>query len=104
MTRLGVTFWEPAHRMIGAPVPKSTLEVDCSRVWKEVTNYIEGDLTPEVRLEIELHLRECRKCTAIYDGTRNIVRLVADEKAFVLPRDFSEHLYDRLRDYSQQQP
>ena len=58
---------------------------------------MEGDLTPEVRSRIDQHLRDCRHCTAIYDGARNMVRLVGDEKAIELPVGFSQRLYERLR-------
>ena len=35
------------------------VEIDCREVWKEITNYIEGDLTPEMRERIDRHLKEC---------------------------------------------
>ena len=57
---------------------------------------MEGDLTPEMRDRITRHLEGCKHCTAIYDGTRNVVRLLGDEKAIELPVGFSERLFDRL--------
>jgi len=84
--------------MFGAPVPTPTqiVEIDCRQVWKELTNYMEGDLTPEMRDRVTRHLERCNHCTAIYDGTRNVVRLLGDEKAITLPQGFSERLFDRL--------
>jgi hypothetical protein len=32
----------------------------------------------------------------VYDGLRNIVRLLGDEKAMELPEGFSQRLYKRL--------
>ena len=72
------------------------LEIECRQVWKELTNYMEGDVMPEMRERITRHLRGCRHCTAIYDGTRNIVHLLGDEKSIELPKGFSERLFDRL--------
>jgi len=72
------------------------VEIECRQVWKELTNYMEGDLMPEMRDRITHHLRECRHCTAIYDGTRNVVHLLGDEKSIELPKGFSERLFDRL--------
>jgi predicted anti-sigma-YlaC factor YlaD len=84
--------------MFGAPVltPTQIVDIDCRHVWKELTNYMEGDLAPELRERVRIHLQGCKHCTAIHDGTRNVVRLLGDEKAIELPRGFSERLFDRL--------
>src|SRR5271165_2909965 len=72
------------------------LEIDCRRVWRELVNYTEGDLTPEMRDRITRHLQSCKHCTAVYDGSRNIVRLLGDKNAVELPPGFSRRLYERL--------
>jgi len=72
------------------------LEIDCRKVWGELVNYTEGDLTPKMRERITRHLQSCNHCTAVYDGSRNIVRLLGDKNAFELPRGFSRRLYERL--------
>ena len=71
-------------------------ELDCYEVRREMVNYMEGDLTAELRAQIEQHLLGCEHCTAVYDGTRNIVHLVGNEKALELPPGFSRRLYRRL--------
>jgi anti-sigma factor (TIGR02949 family) len=85
--------------MFGAPVPTPTqiVEIDCRHVWKELTNYMEGDLTPELRERIAHHLEACKHCTAVYDGTKNVVRLLGDERALELPQGFSQRIYQRLQ-------
>ena len=77
-------------------IPTQIVEIDCQHVWKELTNYIEGDLTPEMRDRIAHHLQRCRHCTAIYDGTRNVLQLLGDKQSIELPKGFSERLFDRL--------
>ncbi|MFZ0774154.1 MAG: zf-HC2 domain-containing protein [Candidatus Sulfotelmatobacter sp.] len=72
------------------------LEIDFRKVWRELVNYAEGDLTPEMRDRITRHLQSCNHCTAVYDGSRNIVRLLGDNNAFELPRGFSRRLYRRF--------
>lgn len=71
-------------------------EIACQEVWRELVNYTEGDLTPEMRDRIKGHLESCPHCRAVYDGSRNIIRLVGDKNAFELPRGFSQRLYRRL--------
>jgi len=57
---------------------------------------MEGYLPPDLRREIDLHLRNCSHCRALYDGARNIVRLVGDQQAIELPPDLSQRLYRKL--------
>jgi predicted anti-sigma-YlaC factor YlaD len=72
------------------------VELDCGQVRNELVDYMEGDLTPQLRAQIDWHLEGCQHCTAIYDGVRNIVQLVGNEKALELPAGLSKRLYQRL--------
>ena len=72
--------------------------VDCKVVWREISNYIENDISPEMRAEMEEHLAHCRICTAVLDGTYNIVCIVADDRAFTVPAGFSSRLKQRIQD------
>jgi anti-sigma factor (TIGR02949 family) len=75
---------------------KQLVEIDCSEVWKEITNYMEGDLAPAMRERVDRHLRECRHCKAVYDGSQNVVRLLGGKNVLELPTGFSQRLYHRL--------
>ena len=72
------------------------LELDCNEVRRELVGYMEGDLTAELRMRVDHHLRNCKHCTAIYDGAANVVRLIGQEDAIELPKGFSRRLYQRL--------
>jgi len=74
----------------------TVIEISCVHVWKEISNYIDGDLDPALRERMSAHFKSCAHCSAILDGTRNVVGLVADGKTFDLPRGFSERLKQRL--------
>src|SRR5437867_10789474 len=50
------------------------------------TTLFRSDLTPELRVRIEDHLERCRHCTAVYDGMKNVVQLLGDERAIELDR------------------
>jgi anti-sigma factor RsiW len=76
----------------------SVVEISCVEVWRELSNYVDGALDPELRARMEEHFKGCEHCTAILDGTRNVVRLIADGRTFDLPAGFSERLKKRLRD------
>jgi anti-sigma factor RsiW len=72
------------------------IEISCVDVWREISNYVDGDLDPALRERIAAHLKSCTHCSAIVDGTRNVVRLVGDGKGFDLPQGFSQRLKQRL--------
>ena len=76
----------------------SVVEISCVEVWRELSNYIDGAIDPELRLRMEQHFKGCEHCTAILDGTRNVIRLVGDGRAFDLPAGFSERLKKRLEE------
>jgi len=71
------------------------LEISCEDVWREVSNYVEGEISAELRSQMEKHLKGCKRCTAVVVGTRNVVRLVGDAAAFDFAV-FSNRLYQKL--------
>jgi anti-sigma factor RsiW len=73
-----------------------SIEISCEHVWREISNYLDGDVDPGLRARMEAHFRVCSHCSAVLDGARNVIRLVADGQAFELPRGFSERLRQRI--------
>jgi len=70
--------------------------VKCEEVWREVSNYLDGDVSPDLRAAIDEHVRGCKNCTAVLDGTRNVVQLFGDERMLEVPLGFSHRLHRRL--------
>ncbi|OLC96014.1 MAG: hypothetical protein AUH86_10580 [Acidobacteria bacterium 13_1_40CM_4_58_4] len=75
------------------------MEIDCEEVWRQISNYLDNDVGPELRAIMAAHFRDCAHCSAILDGTRNVVKLVGDGKAFEIPADASRRFYAKLNDY-----
>ena len=74
----------------------ATIAINCKDVWREVSNYIDDDLDGDLRQRLEAHFKGCQHCSAILDGTRNVLRLVGDGHAFELPAGFSQRLRQRI--------
>jgi len=72
------------------------VKISCWEVIRELSNYIDQDVTPQLREQLGAHLPGCSHCTAVYDGLRNTITLTGDGRAFDLPTGFSQRLRDRL--------
>ena len=70
--------------------------VKCEEVWREISNYLDGDVSPDLRAAIDEHVRGCKGCAAVLDGTRNVVQLYGDERMLEVPLGFSHRLHRRL--------
>jgi putative zinc finger protein len=73
------------------------IEIPCEQVWREISNYLEGEVAPELRERMEQHFRGCHRCLAVLNGTRNVVALIGDEQSFPVPPGFGERLYSKLQ-------
>ena len=74
-------------------------KLKCEDVWREISNYVENDVHAALRKNLEQHFKVCRHCSAILDGTRNVVQLVGDGRSFDLPAGFSQRLQARLEQH-----
>jgi hypothetical protein len=72
--------------------------VKCEDIWRQISDYIDGDVDAPLRLAMDEHFSGCRNCRAVLDGTRNVVQLYGNENAFGLPSDFYPKLHRRLED------
>jgi hypothetical protein len=78
---------------------RKPIEIDCEEVWRQISNYLDNDVGLELRAIMEAHFSDCAHCSAILDGTRNVVKLVGDGKAFDIPAGASQRFYAKLNDY-----
>lgn len=72
------------------------VEISCVEVWNGISDYVEGDIAPELRARMEAHFKTCKHCSAVHEGTRNVIRLIGDGRAFDVPANFSKRLYSKL--------
>lgn len=119
VTRWAQEFFSPeivrARRKYGVTFSAETNPISLEKVWdlrcvpdwrirgdqllgviRELSNYIDKDVTPQLREQIVEHLPGCSLCTAIYDGLRNTITLSGDGRAFDLPAGFSQRLRAKL--------
>ncbi len=72
------------------------IEISCLEVWREISSYIDDGVDPELHARMEAHFKVCKHCSAVLDGTQNVVKLVADGAELDLPANFGSRLYQKL--------
>jgi anti-sigma factor RsiW len=72
--------------------------VSCEEVWREVSNYLDGEVEPGLRVAMQEHIRGCKRCAAVVEGTRNVLQLYGDERMLEVPLGFSHRLHQRLNE------
>jgi len=70
--------------------------LNCKGVIREISNYIDGDLDPVVKQELERHLEHCEDCTMIVDQTRKSIRVLCDSRPVSLSTDVRARLHEAL--------
>ena len=70
--------------------------VNCEQVWREVSNYLEGEVEATLRLSMDEHFGVCPRCRSVLQGTRNVIALYGDERMMEVPAGFSRRLEKRL--------
>jgi hypothetical protein len=80
-------------------VAKKPIEIDCEEVWRQISNYLDDEVDAGLRAIMASHFKDCAHCSAILDGTRNLVKLVGDGKAFEIPAGASRRFYAKLEDH-----
>ncbi len=75
------------------------IEIDCVEVWRQISNYLEGEVDPALRASMASHFKDCAHCSAVLDGTCNVMKLVGDGKAFEIPAGASQRFYKKLNDH-----
>lgn len=70
--------------------------VNCEHVWREISNYLEGDVEARFRSRMDEHFQTCSACRSLLEGTRNVVQLYSDERMIEVPSGFGSRLQHRL--------
>lgn len=67
--------------------------VTCKTIIGQLSDYLDGNASAEMREKIERHLRGCRRCSAVYDSTRKMLVIMGDEEVFEVPEGYGARLH-----------
>jgi anti-sigma factor RsiW len=70
--------------------------ITCEEFFAEFADYLEGQVSAEVRQELELHLSQCHACHVLYDSSRKTIKIVSESNSFELPQTAFDPIIDRV--------
>ena len=70
--------------------------MDCKEVRANMSCYIDGDGSEELRRLLREHVEQCRRCRVVFDTTGQMLGIVRDAEPFQVPLAVSARLYSRL--------
>jgi predicted anti-sigma-YlaC factor YlaD len=70
--------------------------LSCAEFLTEFGDYLDDVASPDLRLRLEEHLRECKTCRVIVDSTQKTIRIVTDHDTFTLSSDKVEPIVSEV--------
>jgi hypothetical protein len=70
--------------------------VTCEQVWREISNYLEGETDAALRAAMDDHFHTCKSCASVLAGTRNVIALYGDERMIEVPAGFGRRLEKKI--------
>lgn len=68
----------------------------CRDLLSELSNLVDGEITSDVRTEIEHHLGECQTCRILFDTMKKTLVVVTEAGSFELPDSLAGRLRGRI--------
>ncbi|MCS7225161.1 MAG: anti-sigma factor [Armatimonadetes bacterium] len=70
----------------------------CEDLLKALSDYLDGDIDPQICQELEKHLAECDPCQVVIDNLKKTILLYRKGEPFPLPTEFQERLHSLIRE------
>jgi len=72
--------------------------LDCKQVRAELSNYLDEEVSLEVKAAVEDHLARCGCCKVIFDTLKKTLTIVGDTDIFAIPLEVSTRLHAKLHE------
>lgn len=70
--------------------------MNCKALILELSNYLDGELDPDLLHQVERHLAACPDCRLVCDTTRKTIEIYCGCEPAALPTDIRERLHRAL--------
>ena len=68
----------------------------CTDFLAQMTDYFDGEVEPQLLVEIKAHLCECHHCEILVDTTRQTIKIYRDHQVFELTDETRERTVARI--------
>jgi len=75
----------------------TTRQFNCKQLLKELTDYLDGALDPEARIQLEAHLAKCPNCWVVCDTTKKTIQVYKGADPYPLPEEVKSRLIKALQ-------
>jgi anti-sigma factor RsiW len=65
----------------------------CTDFLSQLTDYFDGQISPELLEEVRTHTASCHHCEVVLDTTRKTISVYRDHELYELSNDFRERLH-----------
>ena len=70
----------------------------CKEILAALSDYVDGDLTPDLCRALQKHLADCNPCQIVIDNVRQTITLYKSGRPLELPAELCERLRRALRE------
>ena len=71
--------------------------ISCKDLLDELGDYLDEEMAPGLRRELEEHLSDCRPCKVVADSAQRTVKIITGCRSFELPAKMSAKIMARIR-------
>ena len=71
--------------------------MSCRKLLSEISNYLDGEIDPAARQELEEHLAKCPNCWVVFDTTRKTIQIYQGCEPYPIPETLQTRLQQALR-------
>jgi anti-sigma factor RsiW len=70
--------------------------VKCNDFLKELSDYLDGRITEDLKIELDEHLHWCHECHVVMNTTKKTIEIYRDNQIYELPTSLRSRLHDAI--------
>ncbi len=68
----------------------------CNDFLKELSDYLDGRITEDLKTELDEHLHWCHECHVVMNTTKKTIEIYRDNQIYELPTGLRTRLHDAI--------
>jgi anti-sigma factor RsiW len=70
--------------------------VKCTEFLQELTYYLDGKISENLKIELDEHLHWCKECHLVMNTTKKTIEIYRDNELYELPESLRSRLHDAI--------